>query len=98
MDTLNHQQQQEEEEEKFTVVSMDESFFFYDSLVRKVWISKNERPVVKITGSHQESVLFGATSLKGKQLFRQYYWFDQNTFLDSKTYTQKISKMLSISG
>ncbi|HZC50360.1 MAG TPA: transposase [Nitrososphaeraceae archaeon] len=83
MDTLNHQQQQqEEEEEKFTVVSMDESFFFYDSLVRKVWISKNERPVVKITGSHQESVLFGATSLKGKQLFRQYYWFDQNTFLD----------------
>ena len=83
MDTLNHQQQQQqEEEEKFTVVSMDESFFFYDSLVRKVWISKNERPVVKITGSHQESVLFGATSLKGKQLFRQYYWFDQNTFLD----------------
>ena len=38
---------------EFTVVSTDESFFFYDSLVRKVWIRKNERPVVKITGSHQ---------------------------------------------
>ena len=71
-----------EEEEGFTVVSTDESFFFYDSLVRKVWIRKNERPVVKITGSHQESVLFGATSLQGKQIFRQYDWFDENTFLE----------------
>ena len=26
--------------------------------------------------------MFGATSLEGKQLFRQYDWFDQNTFLD----------------
>ena len=72
----------QEKKEGFTVVSTDESFFFYDSLVRRVWISKNERPVVKITGSHQESVLFGATSLEGRQLFRQYDWFDQNTFLD----------------
>lgn len=71
-----------EEEEGFTVVSTDESFFFYDSLVRKVWIRKNERPVVKITGSHQESVLFGATSLQGKQIFRQYDWFDEITFLE----------------
>ena len=71
-----------QKEEGFTVVSTDESFFFYDSLVRRVWISKNERPVVRITGSHQESVLFGATSLEGKQIFRQYDWFDQNTFLD----------------
>ena len=39
----------------------------YDSLVRKVWIRKDERPVVRITGSHKESVLFGATSLEGKQ-------------------------------
>jgi transposase len=31
-----------------------------------------------------QSVLFGATSLKEKQqqLFRQYDWFDENTFLD----------------
>jgi len=53
-------------------VSTDESFFFYDSLVRKVWIREDERPVIRITGTHQESVLFGATSLDGKQLFRQY--------------------------
>jgi transposase len=26
--------------------------------------------------------LFGATSLEGKQLFRQYNWFNANTFLD----------------
>ena len=69
-------------EEGFTAVSTDESFFFYDSLVRRVWIKKDERPIVRIIGSHQESVLFGATSLKGKQLFRQYDWFDENTFLD----------------
>ncbi|MDR4510483.1 MAG: transposase [Nitrososphaeraceae archaeon] len=50
--------------------------------MRKVWIVKNERPVVRITGSHQQSVLFGATSLDGKQMFRQYTWFDENTFLD----------------
>src|SRR5215204_6994431 len=48
-----------------------------------MWIRKDERPVVRITGSHQESVLFGATSLEGKQMFRQYdCWFDANTFLD----------------
>jgi transposase len=70
------------EEEGFTVVSLDESFFFYDSLVRKVWIKKDARPVVKIIGSHQESVLFGAISLEGKQLFRQYDWFNATTFLD----------------
>jgi hypothetical protein len=31
-----------------------------------------------------QSVLFGATSLKGKQqqLFRRYDWFDENTFLN----------------
>lgn len=71
-----------QQKEEFTVVSTDESFFFYDSLVRRVWIKKDERPVVRITGSHQESVLFGATSLEGKQLFRQYDWFNATTFLD----------------
>ena len=77
------------QQEGFTVVSTDESFFFYDSLVRKVWIKHDERPVVRITGSHQESVLFGATSLEGKQLFRQYDWFDENTFLN---YLKQIHK------
>ena len=43
------------------------------NLVRRVWIDKeNKRPVVRVTGSHQHSCIFGATSMKGKQLFRQY--------------------------
>ena len=66
----------------FTVVSTDESFFFFDSLVRRVWIKHDERPIIRITKSHQQSVLFGATSLEGKQLFRQYDWFNANIFLD----------------
>jgi len=37
-----------------------------------MWIREDERLVVRITGSHQESVLFGSISLEGKQLFRQY--------------------------
>ena len=64
----------------FTAISLDESFFFFDSLVRKVWIFKNTRPVVRITGSHQQSCLFGAVSIDGRQLFRQYNHFNENTF------------------
>jgi transposase len=64
----------------FTAISLDESFFFFDSLVRKVWIFKNTRPVVRITGSHQQSCLFGAVSIDGIQLFRQYNHFNENTF------------------
>ena len=61
-------------------VSLDESFFFFDSLVRKVWIFKDTRPVVRITGSHQQSSLFGAISLDGRQLFRQFERFNEDTF------------------
>jgi hypothetical protein len=35
--------------DEFTAVSTDESFFFFDSLVRRVWIREDERPVVRIT-------------------------------------------------
>jgi len=61
---------------------MDESFFFFDSLVRKVWIHKDSRPVVRITSSHQHSCLFGAISLDRRQLFRQYQYFNEDTFYD----------------
>jgi hypothetical protein len=63
---------------------MNLSFFFFDSLVRKkVWTKKNSRPVVAIiTGSHKHSCVFGAMSLEGKQIFRQYDYFDENTFYD----------------
>ena len=66
----------------FTLVSLDESFIFYDSLVRRVWIDEKKRPVVRITGSHKHSCLFGAISMEGKQLFRQYDRFNGDTFLD----------------
>lgn len=72
MDKHEQQQgQQQQQEDGFTVVSLDESCFFYDCLVRRVWINK-KRPVVRVTGSHQHSCIFGSMSIEGKQLFRQY--------------------------
>jgi DDE superfamily endonuclease len=56
--------------------------FFYDSLVRRVWIDIEKRPVVRVTGSHEYSCLFGAISIDRKQLFRQYDKFNGETFLD----------------
>ena len=76
------QQKEEENEGFFTLVSLDESFFFYDSLVRRVWIDKQKRPVVRVTGSHKHSCLFGAINMEGKQLFRHYDKFNGDTFLD----------------
>ncbi len=70
------------QQEGFTVVSTDESFIFYDSLVRRVWIDKGKRPVVRLTGSHKHSCLFGAISLDGKHLLRQYDKFNGDTFLE----------------
>jgi transposase len=79
--------QQKRKEDEYVVISLDESLFFYDSLVRRVWIDEKKRPVVRVTGSHQHSCIFGATSMKGKQLFRQYDKFNGDTFLD---YLKKI--------
>lgn len=69
-------------QEGFTIISLDESFFFYDSLVRRVWIDEKKRPVVKVTGSHKHSCLFGAINMEGKQLFRHYDKFNGDTFLE----------------
>ena len=64
-----HIQEQEQEQDavEFTVVSLDESFFFYDFLVRRVWIVQDKRPIVRVTGSHQRSCVFGAISMEGKE-------------------------------
>lgn len=70
------------QEEGFTIVSLDESFFFYDSLVRRVWIDEKKRPVVRVTGSHRHSCMFGAINMEGKQLFRHYDKFNGDAFLD----------------
>jgi len=81
---VDKQQQQKEGEEKegSSLVSLDGSFLFYDSMARGVWVDKEKRPVVRVTGSHKHLCLFGATSLEGKQLFRQYERFNGDTFLD----------------
>jgi transposase len=84
---VGKQQQQQQQETDFTMVSLDESFFFYDSLVRRVWIEQKKRPIVRVTGSHQHSYIFGAISLEGKQLFRQHDRFNEDTFLN---YLKKI--------
>lgn len=47
-----------------------------------MWIDKNKRPIVRITGSHKHSCIFGAISIERKQLFRQYDVFNGDTFLD----------------
>jgi len=60
---------------------LDESFFFYDSLVRRVWIDGKKRPIVRVTGSHKYSCIFGAISLEGKQIFRQKDRYNGDTFL-----------------
>ena len=76
-------QQQEQKQESFTIISTDESFFFHDSLVRRVWIDESKRPIVRVTGSHKHSCIFGAIiSMEGNQLFRQYDIFNGDTFLD----------------
>ncbi|HEY6535618.1 MAG TPA: transposase [Candidatus Nitrosocosmicus sp.] len=58
------------------------------NLVRRVWIDEDKRPIIRVTGSHQHSCIFGALSIEeGKQLFRQYDVFNGDTFLD---YVKKI--------
>lgn len=48
--------------------------------MRRVWIKRGKRPIVTMTGSHKHSCVFGASSLDGKQLFRQYDSFNEDTF------------------
>ena len=42
----------------------------------------SSRPVVIVTGSHKHSCVFGALSLDGKQIFRQYDIFNEDTFYE----------------
>jgi hypothetical protein len=58
------------------VVSLDESFFFFfDSVIKKLWIEENSRSIVTVTDSHRTFCMFGATSLdrrQQQQLFHKY--------------------------
>jgi hypothetical protein len=79
---VDKQEQQHEEKKGFTLVSVDESFFFYDSRKKGVWIDENKRPIVQVIGSHQHSSIFGAISIEGNQLFRHYDIFNGDTFIE----------------
>lgn len=47
-----------------------------------MWVKKGSRPIVTVTGSHQKTILFGALSHDGRQMFKQYDRFEQHSFLD----------------
>src|SRR6476659_1678875 len=73
----------QQQKTNFTIVSLDESFFFYDSLVRRVWIDESKRPIIRVTGSHKQSCIFGVISMEERnQLFRQYDKFNGETLLN----------------
>ncbi len=65
-------------------------------MVKSVWAYRDMRPIVKVTGSHQRTCVFGALSMDGnKQLFRQYDEFNANTFLAYlKELHRKFPKMI----
>jgi transposase len=47
-----------------------------------MWSAQGVRPIIiTITGSHQKTCVFGALFKDGRQFFRQYSTFDQETFL-----------------
>ena len=71
----------QQQEDGFSVVSLDESFFFYDSLVRRVWI--DEKTYCQSNRLSQAFMsVWSRMSMEGKQLFRQYERFNGDTFLD----------------
>ena len=74
----------------FTIVSLDESVFIQDVEVRRVWAMEATRPIrIAAANMHGRTVLFGAMSLDGRQLFRQYKRFDGRSFLD---YLKKVHR------
>ena len=70
----------QQQEGIFTVESLDESFFFYDSAVRMVWINENDGQIARVTGSHKNSCICGSINIEEKQLFRQYDGFNEIHF------------------
>lgn len=50
--------------------------------MKRVWAANGIRPVRIVSGSHDNTVVFGAISLDGRQIFRQYDVFNGKTFLD----------------
>jgi hypothetical protein len=63
-----------------------------------VWIYKDNRPVIKVTGSHKHLCLFGAVvGLNGKLLFREYNRFNENNFYKYlKQYTTNFQNVICL--
>ena len=60
-----------------------------------MWTPEVIRPVVTITGSHQKTCVFGALCIDGRQFFRHYSTFDQDTFLQYlKELQRKFRKLI----
>ncbi len=64
------------------MVSEDESFVVRDAIVTRVWAPEGRRPVCRVTGSHDRTVVFGAMDMEGRKIFRQYDTFNGENFLD----------------
>lgn len=69
------------------MVSQDESFVTRDAIVTRVWAPEWRRPICRVTGSHEGTVVYGAMDLQGRQFSRQYDAFNGRCFLD---YLKKI--------
>ena len=50
---------------------------------------RDKRPIVTVTGSHDKTIVYGALSLDGKQIFRQKERFDSQTFI---AYLEEVKK------
>ena len=74
------------EKKGFTIVSLDESYFFYDSLVRRVWIVERIKYHYSSTGSHQHSCVFGAVGIEEEKRIRR----SISSYSDSTMYSMEI--------
>ncbi|MDA8055952.1 MAG: transposase [Thermoplasmatales archaeon] len=64
-----------------TALCMDESVFVYDSIVRRVWARKGNKPRIMTTGSHKKIFEFGSVALDGTTLFRSYESMNSRVFI-----------------
>ena len=78
-------------EKGWNLLVEDESIFIHDSIMvkRRKWIIREKRPITTVTGFHEKTIVYGALSLDGKQLFRQDDKFDSQSFI---AYMEKIKK------
>ena len=57
-------------QESFTIISRDESFFFYDSLIRRVWIDKREKTYCESNRLAQTFLYFWSRKYRRKSVIQ----------------------------